>query len=226
MENETNILLSELVEAVSRPDWWAIGITAVNAVIMAWLAWRQYQLQKQQTKLQEQQIRQQEYEIYSRLYKLVKMADDKIDFFLYSIRSIIPLAPYSTTVAYEQQLQEITALLVELTQNRFDFEIKFSKDFFDTSSYQRILTHMQFILGQMNESAKSGEIKFKAYSTTFDTDNDADIACVNHIIACITNTNVINARRNALLDFVNQKKQLRANGNDILAKIRERCNVE
>lgn len=253
MTTETQIL-KELVEAVSRPDWWAIGITAVNAVIVIVLTFwqlclnkrqtqiqeRQNELQAQQvklqeqqnqqqeyqTKLQEQQIRQQEYDIYSRLYKLVKMADDKIDFFLYSIRSIIPLAPYSTTVAYEQQLQEITALLGELTQNRFDFEIKFSKDFFDTSSYQRILTHMQFILGQMNELAKSGETKFKSHSAAFDTDSDADIACVNHIIACITNINVINAHRNALLDFVNQKKELRANGNDILAKIRERCKVE
>lgn len=225
MTTETQIL-QELVEAVSRPDWWAIGITAVNALFLGWLAWRQYQLQKRQTKLQEQQVRQQEYAIYSQLYKLLKVADNKIDFFLDDIRNSIVLAPYATVGVYERQLQETQALLDELLKSKLDFEIKFSKDFFDVSSYQRILTHMQFILGQMNELAKSGEIKFKSYSAAFDTNSDADIACVNHIIACITNINVINAHRNALLDFVNQKKELRANGNDILAKIRERCKVE
>lgn len=221
-----NQILQKLVEAVSRPDWCAIGISAVNALFLGRLAWRQYQLQKRQTKLQEQQVRQQEYAIYSQLYKLLKVADNKIDFFLDDIRNSIALAPYSTLVVYERQLQETKTLLDELLKSKLDFEIKFSKDFFDVSSYQRILTHMQFILGQMNELAKSGEIKFKSYSAAFDTNSDADIACVNHIIACITNINVINAHRNALLDFVNQKKKLRANGNDILEKIRERCKVE
>ena len=42
-------------ETVNRPDWWTIGITAVNAVIMVWLGWKQYKLQKQQNKIQEYQ---------------------------------------------------------------------------------------------------------------------------------------------------------------------------
>ena len=44
MDYETKILLNKLVEAVDSPDWWAIGITIVNALIMAWLGWRQYKL--------------------------------------------------------------------------------------------------------------------------------------------------------------------------------------
>ena len=53
MDYEANILLHRLVEEVEKlnePDWWVIGITVVNALIMVWLAWRQYQLQKQQVK--------------------------------------------------------------------------------------------------------------------------------------------------------------------------------
>ena len=114
MTTETQIL-QELVEAVSRPDWWAIGITAVNVVIVIVLTlWQlclnkrqtqiqerqnelqeeQTRLQKQQNKLQEQQIRQQEYEIYSRLYKLVKKADVEIDEYLDEITSSLGVIPW------------------------------------------------------------------------------------------------------------------------------------
>ena len=85
MDYETKMLLNNLIDEVGRlndPDWWVIGITIVNALIMAWLGWRQYKLQQRQTKLQEQQTLHQEYDIYSRLYKLVKSADLEIDHFL------------------------------------------------------------------------------------------------------------------------------------------------
>ena len=52
MDTNTQIL-QELVEAVNRPDWWAIGITVVNALIMVWLGWKQYKLQEEQSKSQE-----------------------------------------------------------------------------------------------------------------------------------------------------------------------------
>ena len=39
-------ILQELVKAVNRPDWWTIGITSaitiINAAIMVWLGWNQY----------------------------------------------------------------------------------------------------------------------------------------------------------------------------------------
>lgn len=40
MDYETKIYLDKLIEAVEElnsPDWWAIGITVVNALIMIWL---------------------------------------------------------------------------------------------------------------------------------------------------------------------------------------------
>ena len=54
MDYETKLLLNKLVEAVEElnsPDWWTIGITVVNALIMIWLGWKQYKLQEQQNKL-------------------------------------------------------------------------------------------------------------------------------------------------------------------------------
>ena len=65
MTEETNLQLNKLVESIdgvsgqlellaenaSNPDWWTIGITVVNALIMIWLGWKQYKLQEQQNKL-------------------------------------------------------------------------------------------------------------------------------------------------------------------------------
>ena len=68
MDYETKILLHRFVEEVEKlnsPDWWVIGITIVNALIMAWLGWRQYKLQLQQTRIQE-------HEVYKSLYLLIK----------------------------------------------------------------------------------------------------------------------------------------------------------
>ena len=59
MDYESKILLNRLVDEVEKlnsPDWWAIGITVVNALMMVWLAWRQYKLQQRQTKQQEWNI--------------------------------------------------------------------------------------------------------------------------------------------------------------------------
>ena len=67
MDYESKILLNRLVDEVEKlnsPDWWVIGITVVNALIMAWLGWRQYKLQQQQTKIQE-------HEVYKSLYSLI-----------------------------------------------------------------------------------------------------------------------------------------------------------
>ena len=40
MEQEIQVVLSELIKAISRPDWWTIVITVVNAAIMVGLGWR------------------------------------------------------------------------------------------------------------------------------------------------------------------------------------------
>ena len=83
MDYETKILLNRLVDEVEKlnsPDWWVIGITVVNALVVAWLAWRQYQLQKQQVKFQE-------YEMYKELYLFVKDIYDISNSFLSNICS-------------------------------------------------------------------------------------------------------------------------------------------
>ena len=144
MDYETNILLNRLVEEVEKlnnPDWWTIGITIVNALIMAWLGWRQY-------KLQQQQVLQQEYEIYSQLYKLVKRADVEIDHYLDEITSSLGVVPWmkAENGFLKLKLDYIEQLCKELEQNAIDFEIKFTKNFFDLNGYRDVLGFMAYNL--------------------------------------------------------------------------------
>lgn len=228
MTTETRIL-QELVEAVKTPDWWAIGITIVNALIMAWLAWRQYKLQRQQTKLQEQQIRQQEYEIYSRLYKLVKNADYEINDYLENIADSFGGVPFQRADSgfIKTKLAYITKLHEDLSQHFTDYEIKFSRDFFDYRGYSAIFGTMLHNLQLIDEMVDKGQVEYDI--------NGYDIVPVEgsmekgyafYIVKHIKDAKYRTIITSNLLNFVKRKEKLREGGNDILAKIRERCKVE
>ena len=75
----------ELIDALNGPDWWSIGITIVNALIMVWLGISQYKLQKRQTELQQRQTEAQEYEIYKRLYMLLVQVHNEVNEFMHNV---------------------------------------------------------------------------------------------------------------------------------------------
>lgn len=252
MTTETQIL-QELVEAVSRPDWWAIGITAVNAVIVIVLTlWQlclnkrqtkiqerqnelqeeQTRLQKQQNELQEQQIRQQEYEIYRRTYSLIKKADEEIDGFIDNI--IYSLVDSSSRRSYEVMLKPkrtfVERLRNDLEQNFIDFEIKFSKDFCNFNAYHNILALMSSTLSIIDEVVQKDLMLWEKDSAqvVHAVGGNFDKGCVSYIIRHISDNadwyKII--LRTHLNQFVKEKDKLREGGNDILEKIRERCKVE
>ena len=75
----------QLIDALDGPDWWSIGITIVNAMIMVWLGSSQYKLQKRQTELQQRQTEAQEYEIYKRLYMLLVQVHNEVNEFMHNL---------------------------------------------------------------------------------------------------------------------------------------------
>ena len=229
MDYKTQIL-QELVEAVNRPDWWAIGITAVNALFLGWLAWRQYQLQKQQTKLQEQQIRQQEYAIYSQLYKLVKKADVEIDEYLSEITRSLGVVPWKRAEDgfLQRKLDYLLELRKDLEQSAIDFEIKFSKDFFDLEGYRHILSSMTFNLRHLVKMVEEKQMYYDGPGpqSISSVEGSTEKGQVYYIAQHIKDKQYEVAVGSNLLHFIEDRKKLRANGNDILAKIRERCKVE
>ena len=233
MDYETKILLHRLVEEVEQlnsPDWWVIGITVVNALIMAWLGWGQYKLQQRQTKLQEQQILQQEYEIYSKLYKLVKRADVEIEHFLGEIVESLGVirSKRADNGFLKLKLDYIERICNDLEQNAIDFEIKFTKDFFDLDGYRDILGFMAYNL-------KSLVMMVEEKKMHYDIPGSITIDCVDaslekgqayYIAQHIKDKQYEVIIGSNLLSFIERKNGLRENNNDILAKIRERCKVE
>lgn len=180
MNEETNILLSELVEAVNRPDWWAIGITAVNAVIVIVLTlWQlclnkcqtkiqerqnelqeeQTRLQKQQNELQEQQIRVQEYGVFSKMYALVsevnKLTSNLINIIYY----------YYTSPKFKRMQKEVLPNIqndIPRLKQRFydssiDFELKLSQDYL-APAYIDLLTETERILGLFFDLEQEGHL--------------------------------------------------------------------
>ena len=233
MDYETKILLHRLVEEVEKlnsPDWWIIGITVVNALIMAWLGWRQYKLQQKQTKQQEQQILQEEYDIYSKLYKLVKRADVEIDYFLDEIIEKIALISCEKTVhIFLQQKQDyLEQLRNDLEQNSINFEIKFSKEFFDLNGYRNILGFMVYNLKSLVKMIDDKKMVFiKTYSQIIDSvDDSIEKGKAYYIAQHIKDEQYKVIIGSNLLSFVERRNKLRENSNDILAKIRERCKIE
>lgn len=227
MTTETQIL-RELVEAVNRPDWWAIGITAVNALFLGWLAWRQYQLQKQQTKLQEQQIRQQEYDIYRKMYALIKGADKEIDTFLEELwDALICRSFYSVEEGfYKRKQEEIESIKAKCDESPIDFELKISKDFFDVVSYKTTLSIMSCVLGKLDSLYHKGYLQVDVCTHTMvSCEKDESDAYIEAICSHINSSEQVIIRR-LLTHFVEQRAKLREDGNDILEKIRERCKVE
>ena len=233
MDYESKILLNRLVDEVEKlnsPDWWVVGITVVNALIMAWLGWRQYKLQKQQTKLQEQQVLQQEYDIYSKLYKLVKRADAEIEHFLDEIIGTLGVVPWrrADDGFLKQILDDVEQLQKDLEQNAIDFEIKFTKDFFDLDGYRNILGFMAYNLKSLVKIVDEKKMLFDktASYAIFEIEGCMEKGKACYIAQHIKDKQYEVIIGSNLLSFIERRNKLRENRNDILTKIRERCKVE
>lgn len=121
MDYETKILLNRLVDEVEKlnsPDWWVIGITVVNALIMAWLGWRQFQLQKRQTK-------QQGYELYRKLYVVIDNINILSNRLLNRIYEYLTIPLYSDTEnnCLKYLLERINLCDKQFAESLIDFKI-------------------------------------------------------------------------------------------------------
>lgn len=227
-----NILINRLIESIDKlnsPDWWTIGITIVNALIMVWLGWRQYKLQQRQTKLQEQQTLQQEYDIYSRLYKLVKSADLEIDYFLDEITGSLGVIPSrkAENGFLKLKLDYVEKLRKELEENAIDFEIKFNKEFFDLEGYRELLGFMAYNLKSIIMMVDEKKMIYDSFSQTiYDVDGSIEKGKAYYIAQHINDEQYEEIIGSNLLDFIERRDKLRENCKDVLAIIRKRCKVE
>ena len=226
MEQETQVVLSELIKVISRPDWWTIGITVVNAAIMVWLGWRQYKLQQQQTELQKRQTEAQEYEIYRRLYLLVNNANNEIDEFLKNLYMGTWQPHIQIDKDYLLRKQKyIEQLRKDLSENYWDYKLKFSQESFNADGYHRILSQMFYILQQFNESMTKGEVNIAQGCQHFAYEQGKEDETYAFIIASRFKTmDLKDMIMGGLMNFVEQKKTLRGS-DEILSIIKNKCRI-
>ena len=223
MTAETEIL-QELVEAVNCPDWWTIGITSaitiVNAVIMVWLGWNQYKLQKRQTEAQE-------YNIYRKLFTILTSANTEIDIFLSELSNSLWEPYYKSDKEYLKRKQTfIEGLLKDLKESYVDFELKLSKESFNKEGYMRILSLMSRILQHTNNSLENGEAQLSKGTQTFAfKKGDEDKAYALHIGSHFKNGYMLNALMQSLERFIKLKKDIRCD-DKFLEKIKRRCRID
>ena len=226
MNTDIQALLYELIETISRPDWWTIGITIVNAAIMVWLGWRQYKLQKQQTELQKRQTEAQEYEIYRRLYLLVNNANNEINEFLKNLY----LATWQPHVQMDKEYllrkqKYVEQLKKDLSDNYWDYKLKFSQESFNTDGYHRVLSQMFYILQQFNESMTKGEVNIAQGCQQFTCERGREDETYAFIIASRFKTmDLKDMIMGGLMNFVDQKKSL-SSCDGLMSEIRMKCKI-
>lgn len=222
MDYETKLILQDLIEAVEKldsPDWWAIGITVVNALIMIWLGWKQYTLQKQQTNAQE-------FSTYRDLYNVIKEANFQIDNFLANLWK----AEWKPTCQFDanflkDRYDELSSLCNRLNENIADYELKFSKDFIDINGYHSISQLMLRVYRDMSRLASENKIIYiEGMQRIFYNQDNEDEAFIDAVSRQFVNEGISRYIKSNLESFVRERDNVR--NNDVLEKIRERCNID
>jgi hypothetical protein len=226
MEQETQVILSELIKVISRPDWWTIGITVVNAAIMVWLGWRQYKLQQQQTELQKRQTEAQEYEIYRRLYLLVNNANNEIDEFLKNLYMGTWQPHIQMDKDYLLRKQKyIEQLRKDLSENYWDYKLKFSQESFNVDGYHNILSQMFYVLQQFNESMTKGEVNIAQGCQQFTCERGKEDEAYAFIIASRFKTmDLKDMIMGGLMNFAEQKREL-SGFEKFVSEIEMKCKI-
>ncbi len=234
MDYESKILLNNLIDALSNPEWWNVIATFAAAIVAAVITYifgkRQVVLQQQHLKLQEQQTKQQDYQLYKSLYKVVSDANIEISNFLFMLYVHISNAPKKDEVEIllQRAVEQLQKVDETILQCAIDFNLKFPKEKTLVQDYRYLIGGMLNICANLNELYKSGNLvdtklvseRDDAMIKAFRDDGTLVSAILSHI-------KYGQARRKEymfLRGFAYQKNILF--GKNYLTKISERCKAE
>ena len=213
-----------MIDALDGPDWWSIGITIVNALIMVWLGISQYKLQKRQTELQQRQTEAQVYEIYKRLYMLLVQVHNEVNEFMHNVS-------FGTWGTYYQADKEllvrkekfINQLANDLMTNYVDYELKFSKDLFDKEAYRQILNTMSAILFHVNQAIEKNEVNMQVDRQEIpNIDGDMEKGKAYELADRFKHMEFM---LQGFMNFVNQKRRL-GSCEEALKIIKDKCKID
>lgn len=213
----------QLIDALDGPDWWSIGITIVNAMIVAWLGISQYKLQKRQTELQQRQTEAQEYEIYKRLYSLLIQVHNEVNDFLNNV-SFGTYGPYyqADKESLKKKEKFINQLRNDLLNDYLDYELKFSDDLFDKETYRKILYQMYAVLYHVNLAIENDEVNMPiGVQHIYPVEGDMEVGVAVAIAKRFKNGDMI---LNGLMCFIEQKRQF-GKCDDVLKAIKKKCKI-
>ena len=147
--NANQVEMAKIVEAINSPDWWAIGITMINALIMVYLGWNQYMLQRRQTKIQE-------HEFYKDLYKLISEIHYKSKYFMAHIQ-------YNLCNGFgdwyvKEQHKELLELQKSLSFYETDLKLKTKISDQEYVKYRMIVEDMDNIIFLIDSYVKKGVV--------------------------------------------------------------------
>ena len=214
----------QLIDALDGPDWWSIGVTIVNAMIMVWLGISQYKLQKRQTELQQRQTEAQEYEIYKRLYMLLVQVHNEVNEFMHNVS----FGTWGTYYQADKELlvrkeKSINQLKNDLLTNYVDYELKFSKGLFDKEAYRQILNTMSAILFHVNQAIEKDEVNMPVGSQQIPSiDGDME---KGEAFALAGRFKHMEFMLQGFMNFVNQKRRL-GSCEEALKVIKEKCKID
>lgn len=224
--NVNQIEIDKIVEAINSPDWWTIGITAVNAVIMVWLGWKQYKLQQQQTILQKRQTESQMFDTYRNLYSIIKEANFQIDNFLANLWKAEWLPTYQFDANFlKDRIDELSILCEKMSQSITEYELKFSKDFIDIKGYYSISTLMLKTYRNMDRLVSENKLRYieGMQRITYNQENEDEVY-INAISRQFINKGICQYIKSDLESFVIERNEVR--NYDVLEKIRNRCKID
>ena len=207
----------QLIDALDGPDWWSIGITIVNALIMVWLGISQYKLQKRQTEAQE-------YEIYKRLYMLLVQVHNEVNEFMHNVS----FGTWGTYYQADKELlvrkeKSINQLKNDLLTNYVDYELKFSKGLFDKEAYRQILNTMSAILFHVNQAIEKDEVNMPVGSQQIPSiDGDME---KSEAFALAGRFKHMEFMLQGFMNFVNQKRRL-GSCEEALKIIKDKCKID
>ena len=156
-----DLQLIELIEALKTPDWWSVGITIVNAMIMVWLGISQYKLQKRQTELQQRQTEAQEYDTYRRIYKYLLQIESFTDTIFVKIAiSLLYTNQKDKKIELIRDIQsEVNALGLSIEECSLDIELKFCDKTLEIKNYYHFIIQTRNILSLLLAYIEAGFIQ-------------------------------------------------------------------
>ena len=209
--------MDNFCDFITNPDWWSVMFSAISAIAVIVIAVVQIRLQRRQIKTAE-------FETYRQLYKFIYKLDNEIDSFVLNVCSILWESNQGRNFI-KQRKESVNNLRKELSQNIIDFDLKFSRKFFDDCLYQNILGIMIHSWNSVDEMVKNDELRFEQCMPRLyyeDEYGDAEYAqdFVNHI----KNQELKDIYTLLFSGFLSHKQQIYDDA--IFKRIKERCKID